>query len=54
VTLADLHLAPIMAYFSAAEDGGSALARHPKLSAWWDTMRVRPAFIATGPGLPGQ
>jgi glutathione S-transferase len=54
LTLADLHLAPMMAYFSAAEEGRAELARHPKLSVWWDTMRVRPAFIATNPGLPGQ
>lgn len=54
LTLADLHLAPMMAYFNAAEEGRAVLARHPKLSVWWDSMSARAAFIATDPGLPGQ
>ena len=53
LTLADLHLAPMMAYFAAAEEGSAILARHRKLSAWWNLMRSRPAFAATDPGPPG-
>jgi glutathione S-transferase len=53
LTIADLHLAPMMAYFSAAAEGSAVLARHPRLSAWWDLMRMRTAFVATDPGLPG-
>jgi glutathione S-transferase len=53
LTIADLHLAPMMAYFSAAAEGSVVLARHPRLSAWWDRMRTRTAFVATNPGLPG-
>jgi glutathione S-transferase len=53
VSLADLHLAPMMAYFTAAEEGTSMLRRHEKLSAWWELMRKRPAFIATEPPVPG-
>jgi len=52
LTLADLHLAPMLAYFAAAEEGRLVLARHRKLSAWSELMRVRPSFIATDPGLP--
>src|SRR5262245_42490764 len=34
-SLADFHLAPMMAYFTAAPEGEEALARYTKLSAWW-------------------
>jgi glutathione S-transferase len=51
-SLADFHLAPMMAYFTAAPEGVEALARHPKLSAWWDTVCQRPALRETDPGLP--
>jgi glutathione S-transferase len=52
VSLADLHLAPMMAYFTAAAEGRAALAHHEALSAWWASIRNRPAFVATDPGLP--
>jgi glutathione S-transferase len=47
VTLADLHAAPMIAYFRAAPEGAAALARHPSLSAWWESMRARPSLLAT-------
>ena len=53
LSLADLHLAPMMAYFTAAEEGRAVLACHPKLSAWWELMRYRSTFAATEPPLPG-
>jgi glutathione S-transferase len=49
LSLADLHLAPMMAYFAAAEEGSSMLDRHGKLSAWWASIRNLPAFVATTP-----
>ena len=52
VSLADLHLGPMMAYFVAAPEGATMLAGYPKLSAWWGRMRVRPAMVASDPGLP--
>jgi glutathione S-transferase len=52
ITLADLHLAGMMAYFTAAEEGAVALSRHPGLSCWWEKMRLRNALTATDPGLP--
>jgi glutathione S-transferase len=52
ITLADLHLAGMMAYFTAAEEGGAALSRHLGLSRWWEKMRGRDALTATDPGLP--
>jgi glutathione S-transferase len=53
LTIADLHLAPMMACFVAAEEGRTVLERHRKLLALWNLMRSRPAFTATDPGLPG-
>jgi glutathione S-transferase len=52
LSLADLHLAPMMAYFTAAPEGRGVLARHPKLSAWWRTLQRRESLAATEPGLP--
>ena len=52
LSLADLHLAAMAAYFTAAREGRTELARHPKLAAWWQAMQQRPALAATDPGLP--
>ena len=53
LTLADLHLAPMKAYFSAATEGRTALSRQSKLSKWWDLTQSRTAFAETIPVLPG-
>jgi glutathione S-transferase len=52
VSLADLHLGPMLAYFTAAPQGAAMLAAYPRLSAWWGRMRVRRAMVASDPGLP--
>jgi glutathione S-transferase len=52
VTLADLHLAGMTAYFTAAEEGAAALSCHTGLSRWWDKMQERGVLAATDPGLP--
>jgi glutathione S-transferase len=52
ITLADLHLAAMMAYFTATEEGAAALSRRPELSRWWEKMRAHDALAATDPGLP--
>jgi glutathione S-transferase len=49
-SLADFHLAPMMAYFTAAPEGEEALARYTKLSAWWRVMRERKSLVETDPG----
>jgi glutathione S-transferase len=54
LTLADIHLAGMMAYFTAADDGRAALADYPKLSAWWAGMNASKALIETDPGLPSR
>lgn len=53
LSLADLHLGPMMAYFVAAPEGAAMLAGYPRLSAWWARMGARTAMIASDPGLPG-
>jgi hypothetical protein len=34
LSLADLHLGAMLAYFAAAPEG-AALLHHPRLAAWW-------------------
>jgi len=52
LTLADLHLGAMMAYFVLAPEGAAELDRHPHLAAWWRRVSARPSFAATDPGLP--
>lgn len=54
LSLADFHLAPMVAYFTAAPEGDAMFARFPKLSAWWQGMRRRTSLVETDPGLPGE
>lgn len=51
VTLADLHLAPMMGYFTAAAEGTIMLGNYPGLSDWWAKMSRHPAYLETDPGL---
>ena len=51
LSLADLHLAPILDYFARTEEGRAALARHPRLSAWWGRIERRPGVARTRPSL---
>jgi glutathione S-transferase len=53
LSLADLHLAPILAAFASTEPGREALARVPLLAGWWARMAALPCLAATDPGLPG-
>ncbi len=47
LTLADLHAAPMFAYFRMAPEGAAMLARHPRIAAWLDAMMARPSLAAT-------
>ncbi len=51
-SLADFHLAPMMAYLSAAPEGESAIAARAKLAAWWSVIRERASLRETDPGFP--
>jgi glutathione S-transferase len=52
LSLADLHLGAMVAYFVMADEGGSVLARHAKLSAWWRALSRSPTLLRSEPGLP--
>ncbi len=52
LSLADLHLGAMVAYFTAAPEGAAMLDRHRRLAAWWARLQKRPAMAMTAPGLP--
>jgi len=52
LTLADLHLGAMVAYFVLAPEGATLLRHYPKLTRWWERVSARPSFAATDPGLP--
>lgn len=52
LSLADLHLGAMIAYFAAAPDGAALLEKHSRLAAWWERLGRRKSFAATDPGLP--
>ena len=52
LSLADLHLGAMIAYFAAAPEGAALLQNHPRLAQWWMHLSRRPSFAATDPGLP--
>ena len=53
ISLADLHLGAMIAYFAQAPEGAATLALHPRLATWWRSVATRPSFAATEPALPG-
>lgn len=54
LSLADLHVGAMIAYFTLAPEGTAALSKHPRLAAWWGTLGQRASFAATDPGLPSR
>lgn len=47
LTLADLHAAPIIAYFVKVAEGRDMLARFPDIQGWSSRMADRPSFAKT-------
>lgn len=47
LSLADLHVAPVMAYFAMAPEGEALLGEYSNLSLWWERMARRPAIRQT-------
>ncbi|HEY0420872.1 MAG TPA: glutathione S-transferase family protein [Acetobacteraceae bacterium] len=47
LSLADLHAAPMLAYFRLAPEGAAMLDEHPGLAAWLARMRARPSMDQT-------
>ncbi|MEP1962345.1 glutathione S-transferase family protein [Tateyamaria sp.] len=54
ITLADCHLAPMVAYFVQAAEGANALKSHSALADWWSSLSQRQAILETDPGLPSD
>jgi glutathione S-transferase len=52
MTLADLHLAPMLIYFAMVPAGANAVSACPKLSRWLELMRTQAALSETRPILP--
>ncbi|MFI5002203.1 MAG: glutathione S-transferase family protein [Reyranellales bacterium] len=52
LSLADLHLGAMIAYFVQAPEGEVLLRQNERLAAWWTRLARRPSFAATDPGLP--
>jgi glutathione S-transferase len=51
VSLADLHLLPVIEYLRMTKAGGASFTARPKLSAWWEKMNARPSAAKTRPKL---
>jgi glutathione S-transferase len=51
ISLADLHLAPVIDFFSQTPEGRKELAGAPNLSRWWQVMSTRPSMVKTRPQL---
>ena len=53
LTLADIHLAPMISYFIESDGGRAVFRRYDRLWAWWEVISARAAFNETKPNLPG-
>jgi glutathione S-transferase len=47
LTLADLHAAPMFAYFTQAREAQVLLEAHVSIRSWWDMMAGRPSMVST-------
>lgn len=47
LSLADLYLAPMIAYFVQAPEGEAMLRAHGRLAQWWDRIAARPSMTAS-------
>lgn len=48
-TIADLHLAPMMAYFMMTEEGQDLMSGYPALGKWWSEICDLQSLTATAP-----
>ncbi|MBD3664853.1 glutathione S-transferase family protein [Sulfitobacter sp. TSTF-M16] len=48
-SLADIHLAPMLAYFTLVPQGVAAVARYAGLHMWWERTKGRASVVATDP-----
>jgi glutathione S-transferase len=52
LSLADIHLAPMIAYFTSDLHGETLLTQHHRLSTWWSAMSLEKHFVETKPVMP--
>jgi glutathione S-transferase len=52
LSLADLHLAPMLAAFDQAPEGRLLLGAYPRLAQWLDMISIRPSLKSTHIALP--
>jgi glutathione S-transferase len=52
LSLADVHLAPMVSYFTEHDQGRQAIARHARLNDWFTAVSRRAALLETKPDLP--
>ncbi len=52
LSLADIHLAPMVGYFTLHPEGAALLQQHRRLSQWWAVLSQRAAYTAAIPELP--
>jgi glutathione S-transferase len=52
LSLADIHLAPMIGYFVLAPEGVALFQNYVRLSDWWSPLSQRSGFVATMPRLP--
>jgi glutathione S-transferase len=52
LSLADIHLAPMIGYFTSDPRGEVLLKQHGRLSAWWSVISLTKNFLETKPVLP--
>ena len=49
LSLADIHLAPIMGYMTSTPESGDLSKPRTRLGAWWQRMSGRPSMAKTQP-----
>jgi glutathione S-transferase len=52
LSLADLYLLPIFAYFAATPEAAGLIAGAPRLQDWWRRLKERPSYLRLRPTLP--
>jgi len=48
-SMADLYVAPLLAYLAQTPEGDELLAETPQLGKWWAAMQKRESFLQTAP-----
>ena len=54
ITLADIHLAPMLSYFVESEEGLKLLQTRARLALWWSHISREKGFVETKPVLPAS